>query len=397
MRIALLTYSTKPRGGVVHTLSLAEALQELGHRVHVFALGSPQGEFFRPLEVDSSLIPHEAPEDAPLDQKIRLYIDAYRQFLQRFDGSFDIYHAQDCISANALWQLRESGKIPWFVRTVHHVDDFVSPYLVQCQEDSIHRPDGIFVVSEFWRKELLRKFAVESHIVYNGVDLSRFCPPSPEQATRARLRVGLESGLALGDDLVFLHIGGIEPRKNSLRLLRAFEKTRAELAEKGRRSVLVLAGGETLFDYRPYRESFFQALEESPLELGRDVLHLGSVEEDLIPSLYHAADVFAFPSLKEGWGLVALEAMASGCTVLASDLPVFREYLVSGDNGWLIDPENIEDLSSALTSLALDKPLRQRLTAAGLETAARFTWQGSAGQLSNHYQELLSRSNAEFS
>ena len=105
LRIAFFTYSTRPRGGVVHTLELAEHIQDLGHDVHVFALGKDEKGFFRPTSLPSTFIPCIMGErDESLDDRIQRYIDTYFQFLvNHLKTSFDIYHTQDCVSANALW------------------------------------------------------------------------------------------------------------------------------------------------------------------------------------------------------------------------------------------------------------------------------------------------------
>ena len=387
LRVALFTYSTKPRGGVVHTLALAEHLQSLGHQVQVFALGKPgQDSFYRSTSVPFTLIPALATtvEDEPLDERIQRYIQTYYDFLTRHHpGHFDIYHAQDCISANALWRVREIGIIKEFIRTIHHIDDFVSPALIKCQNDSIHLPNYRLVVSNYWQERLTAEFGVASTVINNGVDVNRFTPATPTERTTARSAWGLQ------DQIVFLNIGGIEPRKNTIRLLLAFQSIRNKLADRGRRSVLLLAGGETLLDYRSYRAEFFQLLNHSGLEVDKDLLLLGTVSETQIESLYQAADVFTFPSVKEGWGLVVLEAMAAGVPVLTSDLPVFHEYLTSGENALLVDPHNLPAIAEGLLRLATDNALRQRLRLAGPLTAKSFSWAATAQRHTAFYQAIL--------
>lgn len=374
LRIALFTYSTKPRGGVVHTLALAEHLQALGHAVHIFALGKDQGEFFRPTPVPFSLIPFGVlPDDMVIDERIQRYIQAYFDFLMADRSApFDIYHVQDCVSANAVWRVREAGRIRSFVRTVHHVDDFVSPGLIQCQIDSISRPDHRIVVSQYWQNRLREEFGVASSVIYNGVDLERYHPPTASAHTAARARLGLTNEFA------FLNIGGIEPRKNTTRLVRAYQRVKQFLDAQARPSVLLLAGGETMLDYTPFRQEFFTLLEQSGLQLDRDVRLLGVVADDQMPALYHAADALAFPSVKEGWGLVVLEALASGLPVLASDLPVFHEYLRSGENALLVDPLDEGALADGLLQLARESSLRQTLAAAGPLTAQTYSWEATA-------------------
>ena len=386
LRVALFTYSTKPRGGVVHTLALAEQLQALGHEVHIYALGKDQqSTFFRPTPVPFTLIPTEpGAADEPLDERIQRYIQTYYEFLTHQRPSpIDIYHTQDCISANALWRIREDGLVPWFVRTIHHIDDFVSPSLIECQNHSINRPDHRIVVSQFWQQRLVAEFGVESTVIYNGVDVNRFQPASPGERASARAKLGL------AEQLVFLNIGGIEPRKNSLRLLHAFQAARRELAAQGRASVLLMAGGDTLLDYAPYRQEFYEALERSKLQPDQDIFLLGVMSEADLPLLYQAADILTFPSVKEGWGLVALEALASGVPVLASDLPVFREYLTSGENGLLVDPSDKQAIAAGMLRLVEDDELRQRLATAGPATAKRFSWAATAKAHVTCYRTFL--------
>ena len=93
-------------------------------------------------------------------------------------GIFDIYHAQDCISANALWRVQQQGLIREFVRTIHHIDEFTSPSLVKCQNDSVYRPTYRIVVSDYWQGQLAEEFKMDSTVINNGVDVDRFRPAS---------------------------------------------------------------------------------------------------------------------------------------------------------------------------------------------------------------------------
>ena len=151
-----------------------------------------------------------------------------------------------------------------------------------------------------------------------------------------------------------------------------------------------MVGGATLLDHMAYRDAFFRELEASPLELGKDVLHMGSVADDVIPRLYHAADVLAFPSVKEGWGLVALEAMASGLPVLTSDRPVFREYLESERNAVLVDPTSEDDIATGLLRLVDDDALRATLIGEGMKTAAQYSWDRAARAHLALYERMVS-------
>ena len=98
MKVAMLTYSVRPRGGVVHALSVAGALAARGHDVELFAIAPPDTGFFRAPPVPAHVVAHVAP-DAPFDERICALIDAYTDGLRALlrDGGHDVVHAQDCI------------------------------------------------------------------------------------------------------------------------------------------------------------------------------------------------------------------------------------------------------------------------------------------------------------
>ena len=132
-RVALTTYSIKPRGGVVHTLELAEALHAKGIDVTVIAMGSPDGRFFRDITVPYKIIEAPAWLDS-LEDRVFSWIDAMEAGLADMGHMFDIIHSQDCISARAAARVRDAGADFRLIRTVHHVDDFTTQALINCQK-----------------------------------------------------------------------------------------------------------------------------------------------------------------------------------------------------------------------------------------------------------------------
>ncbi len=152
-------------------------------------------------------------------------------------------------------------------------------------------------------------------------------------------------------------------------------------ASTGRDPVLVVAGGETLFDYRAYRAEFeadVRRLVATGTLAPDAVRDLGPVPDEMLAALYRASDVLAFPSVKEGWGLAVLEAQASGTPVVASDIEVLREYLVDGGNALLVPLDDPEALAAALVRVTTDEGLASRLRAAGAATARAFSWGAAA-------------------
>ena len=377
-RVAMVTFSTRPRGGAVHTLHLAESLFGKGQPVHVFALGNPDEGFFRETAVPCTV--YRAPEaSGSLAEKVALSVQVLKdQLATTVPGTFDIIHAQDCIAARAACQVRAAAPGLQVVRTVHHIDDFSTPALIECQHRSILEPDHVLVVSRYWRRILRELYAIDATVVTNGVDAARFHRPPGFDASALRGRVGASNRP------MFLTVGGIDPRKGSLELIEAMARVKLELSPS---PVLVLVGGQSFRDHRAYRELVLQRAQDLGLEEGNDFINLGTVSDQELPGWYHAADAFVFPSLKEGWGLAVLEALAAGLPVLTTDIEVFREYL-SDHTALLVPPGDAEKLASALIRLATDANLRERLARSGPEVAGRFTWDACANRHIDIYRAV---------
>jgi glycosyltransferase-like protein len=380
MRVGLVTYSTKPRGGVVHLLALAEALGKRSFPVEIVSLGDPEVGFYRPVAVPCSFV--AAPEPAPeLEARVFDAIDALEAGLvDRGDTLPSVLHVQDCIAARAAVRVRDAGALIRVVRTVHHVDDFTTPALVECQRRSIVDPDRVLVVSRTWQHRLADEYGVEADVVTNGVDLDRLGAEPPEG-----LRAELRARLGAGDRLLVLTVGGIEPRKGTDHLFRALSLLRLRSAK---RPVLAVIGGHSFQDHRPYRERVIASMADLDLVLGRDVALLGTVPEEEMAAWYHAADVFAFPSVNEGFGLAVLEAMAAGLPVVLTALPVFAEYLRFGEDALAVAPGDDEGLADAVATIAHDDRVRAMLISRGRQLAARYGWDTTARQHIALYDDL---------
>ena len=400
LRIALFTYSTKPRGGVIHTLELAHALQAAGHYVCVYALDKDNIGFHRPLNCPSKLVPTKPAVDRqillqrkqnyvdgyqnvkvldPVDELIKQRIQEFIDFLSRETETYDIYHSQDCISSNALKVLRDQGKIPYFLRTAHHIDEFNSPYLQACHDRSILEPDLCLCVSKYWQQQLKQQYHIDAPVILNGVDTSRFSREVNGEEDKLKQQIGLR------DSPVYLTIGGIEPRKNSLKLLEAFSK----VLQTQPQAQLIIAGGETLFDYEPYRLEFFQLAEQNKIKIGGSLILPGVIADADIPVLYRCADAFVFPSVKEGWGLVLLEAIASGLPIITSNIPPFTEFL-DHDSAFLVDPDSSQDISVAMLDL-LEIDIAKKLVDRSAQIPSNYSWEKSAQMHLEQYAKLLSK------
>jgi glycosyltransferase-like protein len=375
-RIAILSHSTNPRGGVVHALELGDALCRLGHDATVHAPDASGAGFFRQTRcatVSVAASPVGRDVTAMVETRIADYL---RHFETAGRRNFDVWHAQDGISGNALATLKERGLIGRFARTVHHIDNFADARLQALQERAIASADRLFAVSHLWRDWLASAFDHVPHLIGNGVDTERFSPAADANDTALRSLLNMPAGAR-----VFLSIGGVEKRKNTIGILQAFRLVHA----KHPASCLVIAGGASLLDHDAYQAEFAAALAASGLPDGV-VIRTGPLPQALMPALYRTADALVFPSIKEGFGLVVLEAMASGVPVVTSRIAPFTEYLGDGDVLWC-DPEEPASIAAAMTS-ALEPSVRDALIAGGFAVAARHDWTAVAHAHMPAYEAL---------
>ncbi|MBI3945274.1 MAG: glycosyltransferase family 4 protein [Armatimonadetes bacterium] len=257
------------------------------------------------------------------------------------------------------------------VVTVHDLTfllfpDFVADreyfrYLVRAVSEQVARADHIVTDSHSTAADVVRVFGTPPEkvsAVHLGFDRACFHPrPEPPDA-------------ALADAIpqqFFLSVGTIEPRKNHLSLLRAFEQFVRRTGDT--ETHLVLAGGLG-WRYEPV----CAYIERS--EQRRRIVHLSGLSSAAIASLYRRAVLTAYPSFYEGFGLPVLEAMACGSPVVASNASSLPE--VAGDAGVLVDPRDVAALTEALVRVSSDEGLRLQMREAGLRQADRFSWEAAA-------------------
>jgi glycosyltransferase-like protein len=362
----------------VHTLSLAGAMADREMPVRLIALGNPDQDFFRPVRAPYSLVPASPPADT-LEKRVFNSIDDLEAGLAKVADEVDIFHTQDCISARAAARVRDAGADVQVVRTVHHVDDFTTQALIDCQRKAIEEPDRIVVVSEDWRTRLREDNGVDAVVIHNGVDADRFVPISAARRAALRNRAGVD------DRFVFLSVGGIEPRKGSVFLMEATSQLVRELDPA---PALVIVGGHSFQDYTRYRDDVLATLPGFGLELGRDIILAGSLSDEELHEWYRSADALAFPSLKEGWGLAVLEAMAADLPVVSSDIAVLQEYLTPDRTAVMTRAGDPESLAAGMRRMAADRGLREILVRGGRELVRSFSWERAAEEHCRLYAQI---------
>ncbi|MDX6366915.1 MAG: hypothetical protein QOK30_1991 [Nocardioidaceae bacterium] len=362
----------------MHTLSLADAMADKAMPVCVVALGDPTLGFFRPVKAPSTFIAPSPPAET-LEARVFTAIDDLEAGLSAIADDVDVFHTQDCISARAAARVRDAGAKVRVVRTVHHVDDFTTTALIECQRKAIEEPDSLVVVSEDWRSRLKADYGVDATVIHNGVDARRFGPIDPARRTALRTQAGLR------DRFVFLSVGGIEPRKGSIYLFAAMARLVAGIHPE---PALVVVGGHSFQDYTRYRDDVLATLPGLGLRLGRDVILAGSVRDDELHEWYRSADALVFPSTKEGWGLAVLEAMAADLPVVSSDIAVLREYLTPDQTAVMTRVADPASLAEGMSRVVRDAGLRETLIRGGRDLIPAFSWQRAADAHATLYARL---------
>lgn len=241
-------------------------------------------------------------------------------------------------------------------------------YYEQNMSRFIHKARRIIAVSNFTKKDIINTYNVldeKVKVVYNSCrDI--FYPV--DQRTKKQIKAAYTDGAPY-----IIYIGAIHPRKNIERLVQAFNifKKSSGLPHK-----LILMGRKA-WDYKPV----FKAIAKSAFK--KDIIHLGYVNEDF-PELLGAADLMAYVSLFEGFGVPILEAMYSQVPVLCSATSSMPE--VGGDAVMYCNPEDVNEIASKMELLVKDMELREKLITKGIEQREKFMWQKSSDSV---YRSLI--------
>jgi glycosyltransferase involved in cell wall biosynthesis len=257
-----------------------------------------------------------------------------------------------------------------FLRVPQCADPGLRAFLERAVPRSLVRAARVLADSENTKRDLIELLNVAPEkisVVPAGIE-PRFQPVGD-----TALMAGVRARYKLPEWFI-LTVGTIEPRKNLSRLITAYSQLRRQT---GLPHALVIAGKEGWLFEGIYEQVAREGLSEC-------VLFPGFVADIDLPALYTLADVLAFPSLYEGFGLPPLEAMACGTPVVTSDNSSLPEAV--GSAALLVNAEDTDGLTEALARVLGDADLRGRLTELGRAQAARFTWPEAARRLLDAYR-----------
>ncbi|MBI4468946.1 MAG: glycosyltransferase family 4 protein [Acidobacteria bacterium] len=270
-----------------------------------------------------------------------------------------------------------------FVTTIHDISFEHFPEFFRQRDrlifhrlirNSAERARRVLTVSEFSRQDLVKTYGLDAErVVLTPNGLGRNFRPIPSSASRDATLA--RYGIA---DPYVLSVGNLQPRKNLVRLIRAFVALREQ--DDRFTAKLVFVGKKAwLYD------EIFQAARAS--RFGAEIQFTGYVAEEDLPAIYSAARIFVYPSIFEGFGLPVLEALGCGAPVATSNSSSLPE--VAGDAAIAFDPLDERALREAMAQLWHDRELSARLRIAGPDRARRFTWRETARLTLAAYQHAV--------
>ena len=391
-RVLILSWEYPPivEGGLArHVRKLAEGLVSQGTEVHVLTRGGGH----RPAEeVRHGVTVHRVAEpDFPrndLDAFIAWVEDMNRDLAAAGEKlgeriEFDLVHSHDWLVAPAAEQLKESFGTPWLV-TVHATEHgrhqgwvrkHPQSYIHRIEREMVRSADRVITCSDFMRDHVNQVFRVAKRnitTIQNGIDPDDLEPMEPVDLDELRAR------FAAPDEKLILLVGRLVYEKG---FHLALEALKPVIRRQGNVRFVVCGTGTAEAD-----------LKEQARKLGlmKHGSFIGWTGDDMLHSLYKVADLCVVPSIYEPFGLVALEAMASGCLCLVADTGGLREVVPDDGTAALrFQARDPKSLARMLEKMLTDEDLRERLIAEAREHVLDFDWSEVAAETAAVYEDLV--------
>src|SRR6195952_3765676 len=389
-RVLILSWEYPPliEGGLArHVRKLSEAMVERDVEVHVLTRG---GEEAPARELANGVVVHrirEPKRPTDLGEFVawveRMNSDMLAAGVELGDSySFDLVHGHDWLVANACDHLAKRFDAP-LVTTIHAteygrhqgwVDKHPQTYIHGVERWITNRSQRVIACSQYMSEQIVDIFGVEEKrvsVIPNGIDPEDLPAQAPAELARLRTEVAAPEG-----QLVLL-IGRLVYEKGFQLALEAMPR----VLEEAPGTRFLVAGSGT-----HEAELHRQAQELGLMEHGT---FLGWIGDDVLHSLYRIADLTVVPSIYEPFGLVALEAMASGCPCIVADTGGLREVVPDELAGLRFAARDPEALAEVAIRVLSDPELEARLIAEAKEHVLRFGWGDVAGQTAAVYAELV--------
>jgi N-acetyl-alpha-D-glucosaminyl L-malate synthase BshA len=375
MNVGIVCYASIGGSGIIAT-ELGKALASRGHRVHIlsgdmpFRLGNYQpGLTFHRVEAPSYPLFREPQYLLSLASKI-VQVSRDEQ-LDIVHAHYAIPHATAACLARQVLVARHGGKAPHVVTTLHGTDITLlgaDPSYSEIVAFGIEQSDGVTAVSESLANDTRRDLGVscDIRVIPNFIDCGAYA---------RRIDPALRARLAPAGEPLLIHVSNFRPVKRVTAVVEVFARVRQHMAA---RLLMVGDGPDASAAARLARQ----------LGVAADVEFLG--EQDSVVPLLSVSDLFLLPSSQESFGLAALEAMACGVPVIASNVGGIPEVVTDGGTGHLHDPDDLDGMATSAISLLVDRARWTRMSDAASAVAhTRYCDTSIVPHYEAYYQELI--------
>lgn len=410
MNIAMLSYHTCPlatlggkdTGGMnVYVRDLTRELGRMGIHVDVFTRSQDEHvpHVLHDLGYGNRVVHVPAGPETPVGKPnladyVPEFVEGVKAFAADKGIKYDLIHSHYWMSGLAAMPLSEAwGGVP-IIQMFHTLGEMKnriaqspeereSPQRITAEKQILSRADRVIVATLAEQTQLRFLYKADDRkleIIPPGVDTSHFYPIPGDEA---RQFIGLEP-----EDRMVLFVGRIEPLKGVDTLIRAMACVRLKGLDRPVHLAIIGGEPEASPEEMTAEMARLQRLSDD-LCMGQTVVFLGKRGQDTLPYYYSAAEVTVMPSHYESFGMVALEAMACGTPVIASDVGGLGFLVQDGETGYTIPDGEPELMCEKLSLLLGDAGLRRRMGERAAQLALSYDWQVIAKQIVAVYDELL--------
>jgi len=363
-------YYPHPGGISEHIYHLSAELRKRGHEVHILtskyaenSIGQGEGENVIRVGLGIRIPVNKSFSSINISP---LVIKEVRNVLER--ENYDIVHIHGSLAPTLpLVTLQYSNAINFITFHSAHDDslgyEIFRPLLLR----RFKKLKGLIAVSEVARDSVIKYFPGNYRIIPNGVDPVRFSPdvePFPDLVEEGWINL--------------LFVGRLEPRKGLRYLLKAMPKIVKEFPKT---RLLIVGSG-------PLKKWYQKFIKD---EIKDRIYFVGVSPPEKLPRYYASSHIFISPATQgESFGIVLLEAMATGIPIIASDIPGYRQVMEDGKEGFFVPPENPEEIANATIQLLENNELRKEMGRKGREKVLMcYSWEKISQMVEDYYYEVF--------
>ena len=319
------------------------------------------------------------------------FVDRVLAFGKQSGLQYDVIHSHYWLSGWVAEKLREAWDAP-IIQMFHTLglmknrialspSEYESDLRIETERKVMRIADYLVAATPAERIQLMWLYGADMHkicVIPPGVDVRHFCPVPQAEAKRV---IGIPE-----DNQMLAFVGRLEPLKGVDTLLKAIAIVKAQMSPSAEKLCLSIIGGDN-DDDDPEIQRLMDLREE--LGLGEFVTFHGSKSQETLQYYYSAAEAVIMPSHYESFGLVALEAMACGTPVIASEVGGLAYLVQDGVTGFHVPDRDPEELAGKITLLLENDILRREMSIAAVQNAQRYAWPRIASQITELYHESI--------